>query len=154
MKMTPEEEIEHERAIRSEVHPAAVPFLWLGRTRVKENFIWFPLAGLIICSILGVIFPQKHPAPWEVFGEFVVPGTWAIFGFLAYSFIVFSAPVLFKLLSRPEDYYGEGGLPDPEYSTDPHYIEAGGDRRVGKNAEDLDSGDGEPVDKVIEGETS
>jgi hypothetical protein len=26
---------------------------------------------------------------------------------------------LFRLLAKPEDYYGEGGLPDPAVSTDP-----------------------------------
>lgn len=117
--MTPEQEIEHEKSIRADVHPAAVPFLWLGRRSVKRNFIWVPLVGMIICTILGVMHPQKHPAPWEQLGDLTIPGTWAIFGFLAYSTIVFAAPLLFKLLARPEDYYGEGGLPDPDYSTDP-----------------------------------
>lgn len=102
-----------------DVHPAAKPFLFLGETKVKRNFIWFPLGGLILASILGVIFPQKHPAPFEMIGDMPIPGSWAIFGFLAYSFIVFAAPVLFRLLAKPEDYYGEGGLPDPDVSTDP-----------------------------------
>ena len=49
----------------------------------------------------------------------MIPGSWAIFGFLAYSFSVFMAEPLFRLLGRKEDFYGEGGLPDPEVSTDP-----------------------------------
>ncbi|GLQ19677.1 hypothetical protein ACFFUB_14705 [Algimonas porphyrae] len=101
------------------IHPAARPFLFLGDPKIKRNFIWLPLGGLIIASILGVLHPQKHPAPWEMIGGTPIPGSWAIFGFIAYSFIVFAAPVLFKLLARKEDFYGEGGLPDPEVSTDP-----------------------------------
>jgi len=59
------------------------------------------------------MYPLKHPAPWEVF-----PGSWAVFGFIAYSLIVFAAPALFKVLARDENYYGEGGLPDPVHSTE------------------------------------
>lgn len=102
-----------------DIHPAARPFLFLGKTSVKRNFIWVPLIGMIVATVLGMLHPQKHPAPWEMIGDTPIPGSWAIFGFLAYSFIVFMAPVLFKLLARPEDYYGEGGLPDPDYTTDP-----------------------------------
>ena len=104
---------------RSDIHPAAVPFLFLGRESVKRNFIWIPLIGMILSTIFGVIHPSKYPAPWEKVGDFVIPGSWAIFGFLAYCAIVFAAPALFRLLARPEDFYGEGGLPDPDHSTDP-----------------------------------
>ena len=98
-----------------DIHPAARPFLFLGELKTRRNFIWLPLAGMIICIILGVFHPQKHPLP----GEQYIPGSWAIWGFLAYSLIVLSANTLFRFLGRDEDYYGEGGLPDPDYSTDP-----------------------------------
>ncbi|MEM7730132.1 MAG: hypothetical protein AAF311_12800 [Pseudomonadota bacterium] len=119
------------------IHPAARPFLFLGEARVKRNFIWLPLAGLIIASILGVFHPAKHPAPFEMIGDTPIPGSWAIFGFLAYSLIVFAANPLFRLLGRREDFYGEGGLPDPDYSTDPMLVPPGGDKPVGKNADDF-----------------
>ncbi len=96
------------------VHPAAKPFLFLGNENVKRRFIWIPLIGMLICIVLGMLYPQKHPLPIEKY----IPGSWAVYGFLAYSFIVFCAPVLFKLLGRDESYYGEGGLPDPDYSTE------------------------------------
>jgi len=98
-----------------DIHPVAKPFLFLGQAMVKRNFIWLPLAGMILCSIIAYWHPQKHPLPIEE----GIPFSWALFGFVAYSLIVFAAPVLFKLLARSEDYYGEGGLPDPEVSTDP-----------------------------------
>lgn len=98
------------------IHPAAKPFLFLGKEGVKRNFIWLPLLGMLVCVALGISHPQKHPLPIEKY----IPGSWALFGFLAYSFIVFSAPFLFKFLARPETYYGEGGLADPDYSTENH----------------------------------
>jgi hypothetical protein len=95
------------------IHPAAKPFLFLGKDTVKANFMWLPLIGIVITVIFGLMHPLKHPAPWDF-----VPGSWAIFGFIAYTLIVLSAPFLFKVLARNEDYYGEGGLPDPDYSTE------------------------------------
>ena len=70
---------------------------------------------MIICIILGVFNPQAKALPIEKY----IPGSWAIYGFIAYSLIVLSANSLFKFLGRDEDYYREGGLPDPDYSTDP-----------------------------------
>ena len=110
MQETPQNE---EATQYSDIHPFAVPFLFLGRKSVIENFMWLPLIGMIIMIILGVVYPPHHPAPWDV-----VPGSWAIIGFVAYTIIVLSARPLFSLLARSEDYYGEGGLPDPEYSTE------------------------------------
>lgn len=98
-----------------DIHPAARPFLFLGDAKVKRNFIWLPLIGMIICIILGLFYPQAKALPIEKY----IPGSWAIYGFVAYSAIVLSANTLFNFLGRDEDYYGEGGLPDPEYSTDP-----------------------------------
>ena len=136
-----------------QIHPAARPFLFLSDTKVKRNFIWLPLAGLILASIIGVFHPQKHPAPFEMIGDAFIPGSWAIFGFLAYSFIVFAAPVLFRLLARPETFYGEGGLPDPDYSTDPLLITDGGNTPIGQNAEDLAPADPDVHDPLIGGYT-
>jgi len=93
-------ETEGETKNLDDIHPAAKPFLFLGDAKVKRNFIWIPLVGMITI--------EKY-----------IPGSWAIYGFLAYSAIVLSANTLFNFLGRDEDYYGEGGLPDPDYSTDP-----------------------------------
>ncbi len=87
---------------RAESHPAAVPFLWLDDPNFRKNFYLLPLIGTIVFSILGFVYPLKHPAPWDV-----VPFSYAIFGFVAYSFVVLASWPLFKLLGRPEDYYGE-----------------------------------------------
>lgn len=108
-------ETEGETKNLDDIHPAAKPFLFLGDSKVKRNFIWIPLVGMIICTVLGLFYPQAKALPIEKY----IPGSWAIYGFLAYSAIVLSANTLFNLLGRDEDYYGEGGLPDPNYSTDP-----------------------------------
>ena len=98
----------------SDIHPAARPFLFLGKESVKKNFIWFPLIGMIICVIIGIFYPQAKALSIEKY----IPGSWAIYGFVAYSLIVLSANSLFNFLGRDENYYGEGGLPDPDYSTE------------------------------------
>ncbi len=88
---------------RAEAHPAAVPFLWLGSHKTQRNFVYIPLAGMIIFSILGFLFPPKYPTLWE-YGF-----SYAVIGFFSYSFVVLAAHPLFKMLSRPENYYGEDG---------------------------------------------
>ena len=113
-KNTPETLSAKELEERQNAHPFAVPFLWLGNQKVIDNFIWLPVIGMIAMIALGMVYPQAKPAPWDV-----IPGSWALIGFVAYSFIVLCAKPLFALLARPEDYYGEGGLPDPDYSTEP-----------------------------------
>lgn len=86
------------------IHPVSRKFMWLADERVVKGFIWLPVIGLVISIMGAIIYPfyKGHKAPWDFFAS------WAIFGFLAYSFVVLSAEPLFKWLSRPEDYYGEG----------------------------------------------
>jgi len=91
---------------RTEAHPMAVPFLWLGNKKVIRNFIFVPLIGLIVFSILGFFYALKHPAPWDF--QF----SYTVIGFVAYSFVVLASWPLFKLLSRDENYYGEEGDDD------------------------------------------
>lgn len=86
---------------RTEAHPLAVPFLWLGNEKVIKNFIFVPLFFLIAFSIAGKFYPLHHPARWDFFMSYT------FIGFAAYSFVVLMAWPLFKLLSRDENYYGE-----------------------------------------------
>lgn len=108
-------ETEIETKPTEDIHPVGRAFLFLGKSKVRRNFIWIPLVGLLICAILGVFNPQKHPLPYEEY----IPGSWAIFGILIFSLAALSANTLFRMFGRAEDYYGEGGLPDPAVSTDP-----------------------------------
>ena len=86
---------------RTEAHPLAVPFLWLGEEKTIKNFIFVPGLGLVFFSLLGIKFPLHHPAPWDFFASYT------LIGFAAYSFVVLMAWPLFKLLARDENYYGE-----------------------------------------------
>lgn len=89
------------------IHPAAKYLLWLAAPKLVKNFIWFALGGLILFTLLQFVFPftdPSHMAPWDH-----LPGAWGIIGFVAYTIVVLSAGPLFRLLSRDEDYYGEGG---------------------------------------------
>lgn len=108
------EPYEHSAEDLSQIHPAAVPFLWLGRPSFQRNFIWIPVTGLLITIVLGFVYHHKHPAPWDFFAS------WAVIGFLAYSFVVLSAEPLFRLLSRPEDYYEDGNTLPPIEEGDSH----------------------------------
>lgn len=87
------------------IHPVSKKFLWLADEKVVQGFIWLPVVGLAVTMVAQFIYPfeEGHMAPWDK-----IPWSWAIIGFCAYSFVVLSAEPLFKVLSRPEDYYGEG----------------------------------------------
>ena len=91
-----------------QIHPVSRRFLFLGDPKFIDNFIWLPVVGLAITIMGGLMFPFKegHLAPWDFFAS------WAIIGFVAYSFVVLSAGPLFRWLSRDESYYGEGGDDD------------------------------------------
>ncbi len=89
-------------------HPLARKFLWLADEKVIQNFIWLPIIGLAVTIPLAFVYPfdEGHKAPWDFFAS------WAIIGFVAYSFVVLSAEPLFRLLSRKENYYGEEVEPE------------------------------------------
>jgi len=89
-----------------DIHPLAKKFLWLDSPKVKKNFIWISVAGLILTALLMLVYPNKHPAPWEIGPMKLV--AYGVIGGFAYTFVVLSAKPLFNALSRPEDFYGEG----------------------------------------------
>ena len=86
-------------------HPLSRKFAFLAKPSTRRNFIWLPTAILALSVALGfwAIGSMKpdHMAPWESFAS------WALWGFLSYSFVVLMARPLFALLARPEGYYGE-----------------------------------------------
>ena len=114
--LTPQEIVD-----RAEAHPAAVPFIWLGSKQTQRNFIYIPLAGMIIFSILGFLYPPKYPTLWESGLRY------AAIGFFSYSFVVLMARPLFKLLSRPENYYGEDGEDSEDGEDDIEPVDGEGD---------------------------
>ena len=89
---------------KDDIHPLSRKLMFLADHKFIDNFIWIIVVGLAIMTVLGLVFPfeEKYRAPWDFFAS------WTLIGFLAYCCVVLSAEPLFKLLSRDEDYYGEG----------------------------------------------
>ena len=59
------------------------------------------LGAFCAMLLIGDFFHLRH-GKFEVEDTF---GFYAIFGFIAFSFIIFATKVLKKLISRPENYY-------------------------------------------------
>ncbi len=76
---------------------------WLDQPRNINRIVyalWLICAGLLIAEF----FYHKHPHfGWD--GWF---GFYALFGFVAYCFIVLTAKGLRRLIRRDEDYYSDG----------------------------------------------
>lgn len=68
-----------------------------------RRVVWIILIALCAGFALAGLFIDTHGYfPVEDFGVF-----YAIFGFLAFSFIVLAGQHLRKILMRPEDYYDD-----------------------------------------------
>jgi len=103
MAKTPSNDVHDEH-----IHPLSRKFLWLADPKIVNGFIWLPIIGLAVTIPLAFLYPfeEGHKAPWDFFAS------WAIIGFVAYSFVVLSAEPLFRLLARKENYYGEEVEPE------------------------------------------
>jgi hypothetical protein len=89
------------------IHPAARPFLWLGSHKVQHNFIWL-IGALALAFVAADFFIHRHGHfEWEK-----IHGSYAIFGFLAFTFVVLMGWPLRKLTGRDESYYGDGDQDD------------------------------------------
>ena len=75
--------------------------------KIGINFTRFLIAITIILAVLEFFFHRHGVAPIE--GSFMFP---AIFGFLAFIFIVQVGKWLRLLIMRPEDYYDERSSDD------------------------------------------
>ena len=85
-----------------DIHPAARPFLWLVSDGARKGFLYLVgIAALI--SIVADFFVERHAH----FHYEHMKGFFAIFGFVAFSFVVLMGWPLRKLTARPEDYYPE-----------------------------------------------
>jgi hypothetical protein len=73
------------------------------RSWVERNtrLIFRALVGICL-ALLGVELFYEHHAYFEVDG---LPGFYAVFGFIAFVFIVYAGKGLRRLIMRDEDYY-------------------------------------------------
>lgn len=96
----------------TKMHPAARWMLFLEKDR---NLVRIIMGLAVICALLflGDIVYHRH-------AKFDAEETWgfyAVFGFLAFSFIILSTKYLKMLIARPDNYYGEGAVDREEYPT-------------------------------------
>ena len=73
------------------------------RSWVERNarLIFWALVGICL-ALLGAELFYEHHAYFEVDG---LPGFYAVFGFIAFVFIVYAGKGLRRLIMRNEDYY-------------------------------------------------
>jgi len=100
---------------RKEVDPASLP--WLGRKllwvddKAKVTRLFY---GLIVVAILLFAIDLVYPR----YGAFDFELTWgffAFYGFVSFTFIIFSVKLLRKLLMREETYYSPYVIDGEEY---------------------------------------
>lgn len=88
---------------KDQMHPAAKAlFGWVGYKRTPDLVFY----GLIIASILLIAVDFVHDRHGYSETE-EIPGFYAIYGFVAFSFVVLAGIPLGKLLRRDENYYGD-----------------------------------------------
>ena len=94
----------------SDMHPAAKLFTWTQSPLLKKYGIWVIAAASVITAAMMILYPNKHPAPWET-GPFALVA-FGVIGFAAYLIFVLAAGPLRSALGRPENFYGEDSSDD------------------------------------------
>lgn len=101
--------------------PAKLPalgrmFLWVDKPGSANILFWLLAAACVVVLLLDFSY-EKHEKVLiaNIFGFY------AIYGFLCFTFIIFGAKTLRKLIKRPEDYYGEQDINSEE--TPEHMLE-------------------------------
>ena len=74
---------------------------WLDEKKNVDK-VWYALIAICAVIVIADLFYRKKV---EFAVEDVVPGMYGLYGFVACVFLVLSAKLLRKLVSRPEDYY-------------------------------------------------
>ena len=85
-----------------DIHPAARPFLWLVSDQARNGFIYVVGIGALIFIALDFVVPRHAH-----FGFEALKGFFAVFGFIAFAFVVLAGWPLRAFTGRPEDYYPE-----------------------------------------------
>ncbi len=85
-------------------------FHWLNRLGERNTLTW----GLgIVCVILLLLnFTFSGRGHYSAEG---IIGFYAVFGFVAFSFIIFAAKALRAIIKRDEDYYANRAIDGEEY---------------------------------------
>ena len=85
------------------IHPIARRLRFIESARFGRRLTWTMLVAAVALAAVDFVHHRHALFTWESF-----PGFHALFGFAAFSFVVFMGWPLRRLLSRPETYYREG----------------------------------------------
>jgi len=86
---------------------------WVDRPGSATKLFW-ALAGLCVFLFLLDFTYAKH-------GHFTMedyPGFFGVFGFVAFSGVIFGAKALRVLIKQPEDFYGDKAIDTEDYPDD------------------------------------
>jgi hypothetical protein len=73
---------------------------WAENPKVLNRLFWALVALCVALVPATALIHEEGHFPWERWFAF-----YAIFGFIAYAFIVFAGKAIRKVLMRDEDYY-------------------------------------------------
>lgn len=80
----------------------------------SANKIFIALAALCAALLIGDFFIEKH----EYVHAADMPGFYGIFGFVAFTCVIFGAKALRVIIKRDEGYYGDKSVDLEEYPTE------------------------------------
>ncbi|MEE9315147.1 MAG: hypothetical protein V3V02_10910 [Rhizobiaceae bacterium] len=92
------------------IHPIGEKLLWVEKPENIKRMI-IGLGILCLLLFLGDFIIHRH-------GHFEIeafPGFYGVFGFLAFSFIIFATKVLRMVIGRDEDYYAPNAIDAEKY---------------------------------------
>lgn len=85
------------------IHPLARRFLFLDSPKFRGRVLYALGAAAILLALADLVVGRHAIFPFEG-----LAGFHAVFGFVAFAFVVLCGWPLRRLLGRREDYYGEG----------------------------------------------
>ena len=107
------------------VHPMSkILFGWV-ESKYAGAFILWGIAALSLILVVVDLAVHRH----EYFHFAESTGFYAIYGFVAFAFVVLMGWPLGRLLHRDEDYYGDAGGPPDDIDPDAQTPSASGEGR-------------------------
>lgn len=85
-------------------------FHWLNRLGEQNKLTWALGSVCVLVVLLNFTFSGKGHYSAEG-----IPGFYAVYGFVAFSFIIFAATALRAVIKRDEDYYANKSVDREEY---------------------------------------
>ena len=88
-------------------------FHWVNRLGEQNKLTWALGAVCVVLVLLNFTFAGKGHFSAENF-----VGFYAIYGFIAFSFIIFASKALREIIKRDEDFYANKSIDREEYPQD------------------------------------